>query len=45
MSIRYKLKHRPRSVNLVSWKDMVVLGTRNNSVRERLFTEKDLELR
>jgi hypothetical protein len=23
----------------------IVLGTRNNSVRERLFTEKDLELR
>jgi DNA-binding transcriptional MerR regulator len=25
-------------------KDMIVLKTRNNSVRERLFTEKDLEL-
>jgi hypothetical protein len=25
-------------------KDMIVLGTRNNSVRERLLTKKDLEL-
>jgi hypothetical protein len=25
-------------------KDMIVLGTRSNSVKERLFAEKDLEL-
>jgi hypothetical protein len=29
---------------MVGLKDMIVLETRSNTVRERLFTEKDLEL-
>jgi hypothetical protein len=50
MSIWYKLKHRPRNVKFGELedslvKDMIVLGTRSNNIRERLFTEKDLHTR